>query len=94
MLALGRALMSRPHFLLLDEPSMGLAPMIVTRIFEHILMLRDQGIGILLVEQNANLAMELSQQTFLLEGGRIVLGGQSVVMRDDPRVRDVYLTTT
>jgi branched-chain amino acid transport system ATP-binding protein len=92
MLAIGRALMSRPKFLMLDEPSLGIAPLLVQKIFEKIVEVnRDHGITILLVEQNANLALEISSYGYVLETGRIILHGSSASLRENPQVRDAYL---
>jgi len=92
MLAIGRALMSRPKFLMLDEPSLGLAPLLVKAIFEKIVEInRQHGITILLVEQNANLALEISHFGYVLETGRIILQNESAALRQDPKVRSAYL---
>ncbi len=91
MLAIGRALMSRPRLLLLDEPSMGLAPIMVQKIFEVIRTVAAAGMTILLVEQNAKLALEASQRGYVMESGEIVLGGESAQLLGDPKVRQAYL---
>jgi branched-chain amino acid transport system ATP-binding protein len=91
MLALARALMAAPQLLLLDEPSMGLAPMMVTRIFELVRDIAAQGVTILLVEQNARLALEISQRAYVMESGAIGLAGRSAELLDNPRVREAYL---
>ncbi|HBR00989.1 MAG TPA: ABC transporter ATP-binding protein [Ruminiclostridium sp.] len=91
MLAIGRALMSRPRVLMLDEPSMGLAPVIVSELFEKITEINRQGTTILLVEQNARLAMKVSDYTYVIDHGRIVLEGESLEVRKDPRVIKSYL---
>jgi len=92
MLAIGRALMGRPKFLMLDEPSLGLAPLLVATIFEKIREInRDRGLTILLVEQNANRALEVSQSGYVLETGRVTLAGDSVSLRQNPQVRSAYL---
>jgi len=92
MLAIGRALMSQPRCLLLDEPSLGIAPLLVKLIFEKIVELnRVRGLTILLVEQNANLALEISHRGYVLETGRVLLADRSAVLRDSPEVRSAYL---
>jgi branched-chain amino acid transport system ATP-binding protein len=92
MLAIGRALMSRPSFLMLDEPSLGIAPLLVKTIFEKIVEInRQQGITILLVEQNANLALEISNYGYVLETGRIILHDRSAALRVNPEVKKAYL---
>lgn len=91
MLAIARALMSAPRLLLLDEPSMGLAPIMVDRIFELITTARDSGVSILLVEQNARLALKVSSRAYVLESGRITLNGNSAELLQDDRVRAAYL---
>jgi len=91
MLAIARALMSGPQLLLLDEPSMGLAPIMVDRIFELITSARDSGVSILLVEQNARLALKVSRRAYVLESGKITLSGNSVDLLQDDRVRAAYL---
>lgn len=91
MLAIARALMSAPKLLLLDEPSMGLAPIMVDRIFELITSARDSGVSILLVEQNARLALRVSRRAYVLESGLITLSGNSAELLQDDRVRAAYL---
>ena len=91
MLAIGRALMSRPKMLLLDEPSMGLAPIMVQKIFEVVRAVAATGMTILLIEQNAKLALESSQRGYVLESGEITLHGESAQLLDDPKVRAAYL---
>ena len=91
MLAIGRALMSRPKLLLLDEPSMGLAPLMVEKIFEVIRAIASEGVTMLLVEQNARLALEASHRAYVLEGGVVVLSGESSMLLHDPKVREAYL---
>ncbi|MFY9722001.1 MAG: ABC transporter ATP-binding protein [Azonexus sp.] len=91
MLAIGRALMSRPRLLLLDEPSMGLAPIMVQKIFEVIRAVAVQGMTILLIEQNAKLALETSQRGYVMESGEITLNGEAAQLLDDPKVRAAYL---
>ncbi len=91
MLAIGRALMSHPKLLLLDEPSMGLAPVLVERIFEIIREINHQGTTILLVEQNANVALEIATRGYVLETGKIVNSAPAEKLREDPTVREAYL---
>ncbi|HZZ83614.1 MAG TPA: ABC transporter ATP-binding protein [Anaeromyxobacteraceae bacterium] len=91
LLAMARALLARPRVLLLDEPSMGLAPLMVRRIFEVVEEIHRRGTTILLVEQNARLALQVSQRAYVLERGRIVIEGPSAELAADPRVRAAYL---
>jgi branched-chain amino acid transport system ATP-binding protein len=91
MLALGRALMSKPRLLLLDEPSMGLAPLMVAKIFEVVRRIASEGVTILLVEQNARLALEAASRGYVMESGAITLAGDARVLLADPRVREAYL---
>ena len=91
MLAIGRALMSRPKLLLLDEPSMGLAPIMVHKIFEVIRAVAAAGMTVLLIEQNARLALESSQRAYVMESGEITLNGASTALLHDPKVRAAYL---
>ena len=91
MLAIGRGLMLRPRLLMLDEPSLGLAPIIVDATFEKIAQVRKEGIGILLVEQNVQRAMGLADRAYVLEGGRVVLSGSSRDVLNDPHVKVAYL---
>ena len=91
MLAIGRALMSRPKLLLLDEPSMGLAPVLVERIFQIIQEINKQGTTILLVEQNANVALEIATRGYVLETGTVVNSAPAEKLRQDPKVREAYL---
>jgi branched-chain amino acid transport system ATP-binding protein len=91
MLAIARALMAQPRLLLLDEPSLGLAPRIVGEIFRVIRDINTAGVGILLVEQNARLALRLAARGYVLETGRIVLEGPSARLADDPGIRQAYL---
>jgi len=91
MLAIGRALMSRPKLLLLDEPSMGLAPVLVERIFDIIKEINAQGTTILLVEQNANVALEIATRGYVMETGSIVNSAPADKLREDPKVREAYL---
>jgi branched-chain amino acid transport system ATP-binding protein len=91
MLAIARALMSRPQLLLLDEPSLGLAPLIIQQIFETLGALRDQGMTIFLVEQNAHQALKLADRGYVLENGRVVLEGSGAALLQDEAVRMAYL---
>ncbi len=91
MLAIGRSLMGRPKLLLLDEPSMGLAPVLVERIFQVIEEINKQGTTILLVEQNANVALEIAIRGYVLETGTIVNAAPAEKLREDPKVREAYL---
>jgi branched-chain amino acid transport system ATP-binding protein len=91
MLAIGRALMSEPKLLMLDEPSMGLAPLMVAKIFEIVSEVAKAGVTILLIEQNALLALELSGRGYVMESGEIVLEGPSASLLADARVREAYL---
>jgi branched-chain amino acid transport system ATP-binding protein len=91
MLAIARALMSRPRLLLLDEPSLGLAPQLVEQIFATIEAIRSGGTTVLLVEQNASLALELADRAYVLESGAVQLEGEASSLAADPRVREAYL---
>ncbi|MGB9685794.1 MAG: ABC transporter ATP-binding protein [Rectinema subterraneum] len=92
MLAIGRALMAKPRVLLLDEPSLGLAPIIVDTIFEVIQRLNQEGVTILLVEQNAHRALEMAHYAYVLEKGRIVMEGPGIELRANPEVEHIYLS--
>jgi branched-chain amino acid transport system ATP-binding protein len=91
MLAIARALMADPQLILLDEPSLGLAPKLVTQIFESIVEIANSGITILLVEQNTRLALEVAQRAYVLVTGEVVLAGASADLKTDPRIREAYL---
>ncbi len=93
MLAIGRALMARPKLLMLDEPSMGIAPILVQRIYETIAEVNRQGVAILLVEQNANYALDIAKRGYVLETGQVVLANDSDQLREDPAVQRAYLGT-
>jgi branched-chain amino acid transport system ATP-binding protein len=91
MLAIGRALMSRPRLLLLDEPSMGLAPLMVEKIFATVRMVSEEGVTVLLVEQNAKLALEASHRGYVMESGLITLADGAPALLENPLVRKAYL---
>jgi branched-chain amino acid transport system ATP-binding protein len=91
MLAMGRALMSKPKLLLLDEPSMGLAPLMVQKVFETVLAVSREGVTILLIEQNAKLALEVSHRGYVMESGAITIEGDAKTLLHDPAVRAAYL---
>jgi branched-chain amino acid transport system ATP-binding protein len=93
MLAIGRAMMGKPKLLLLDEPSMGISPILTERIYETIAEINQQGTTILLVEQNANFALEVSQRAYVLETGKVVMSDDSVALRTNPEVQKAYLGT-
>ena len=93
MLAIGRALMARPRLLLLDEPSMGLAPKLVDHVVAVIRSLKEEGLTILLVEQNAGAALEIADHAYVLETGKVALSGNAGDVRSDQRVREAYLGT-
>ncbi|MDY0236538.1 MAG: ABC transporter ATP-binding protein [Gudongella sp.] len=91
MLAIGRALMGSPKLLLLDEPSMGLSPLMTQQVFDALLQLKKEGITMLLVEQNAYDAMEISDRTYILETGKITMSGNSKELIEDPNIKAAYL---
>jgi branched-chain amino acid transport system ATP-binding protein len=91
MLAIGRALMAKPRLLLLDEPSMGLAPILVERIYETVVEINKQGTTILLVEQNANFALDVSKRGYVLETGAVAVSDEAASLRDNPDVQKAYL---
>jgi branched-chain amino acid transport system ATP-binding protein len=91
MLAMGRAMLSRPRLLLLDEPSMGLAPLMVQKVFETVIAIAREGVTILLIEQNAKLALEVSDRGYVMESGEITLSGAASALLSDPKVRAAYL---
>jgi branched-chain amino acid transport system ATP-binding protein len=94
MLAIGRAMMSRPKLLMLDEPSMGLAPLLVQKIFATVRAISVEGVTILLVEQNARLALEIAHRGYVMESGTITLSGPAAELLADPKVREAYLGET
>lgn len=91
MLAVGRAMMSRPKLLLLDEPSLGLAPLLVKEIFNVVKRIRDRGVTVLLVEQNAHMALDVADRAYVLETGKIIMSGDAKQLAKDPRVKAAYL---
>ncbi len=94
MLAIGRALMSRPRLICMDEPTMGLSPLYVDRVLELIQEINKEGITIFMVEQNANLALQIAHRGYVLQNGRIVLSGHAQELLDSPEVQDAYLGST
>jgi branched-chain amino acid transport system ATP-binding protein len=91
MLAMARALMGRPRLICMDEPTMGLSPLYVDRVLELIAEINRQGVTVFMVEQNANLALQVAHSGYVLQAGRIVLQGSAEVLRGDPRIREAYL---
>ncbi len=91
MCAIGRGLMARPRLLLLDEPALGLAPLLVREVFESLRAIREQGVTIVLVEQNVPHALALADRAFVMETGRVTLSGRAAELVDDPRIREGYL---
>jgi branched-chain amino acid transport system ATP-binding protein len=91
MLAMGRALLSRPTMLLLDEPSMGLSPIMVQKVFDTVRQIAAEGVTILLIEQNAKMALETAHRGYVMESGEITLAGEAKSLLDDPKVRQAYL---
>jgi branched-chain amino acid transport system ATP-binding protein len=91
MVAIGRALMARPRLLLLDEPSMGLAPLVVAEIFSVIRRLHAEGTTVLIAEQNARMALSVSQRGYVIEGGLVVKSAAAAELAGDPAVREAYL---
>jgi branched-chain amino acid transport system ATP-binding protein len=93
MLAIGRALMSRPELLLLDEPSLGIAPVLVQQIFDAIVRVAGSGVTVLVVEQNTRIALSVSQRAYVLATGEIALAGESAELMKNPEIQRVYLGT-
>jgi branched-chain amino acid transport system ATP-binding protein len=91
MVAMARALMGRPRLLCMDEPTMGLSPLYVDRVLELIAAINAEGVTVFIVEQNANLALQIAHEAYVLQTGRIVLHGSAEALRRDPRIRDAYL---
>jgi len=91
MLAIGRALMARPKLLLLDEPSLGLSPVLVEQVFQTLKLINELGVTILIVEQNAFMALEIADRGYVIENGRIVLSEAAEALRNNPRVKTAYL---
>ena len=91
MLAMGRALMSRPKMLLMDEPSMGLSPLLVKEIFKTIVRVNENGVTVLLVEQNAKKALNIANRGYVIETGNITMEGNASELADDPKVKQAYL---
>ena len=91
MLAMGRALMSKPKMLLLDEPSMGLSPLLVKEIFRTIVRVNESGVTVLLVEQNAKMALNIANRGYVIETGSITMEGRASDLADDPKVKQAYL---
>ena len=91
MLAVARALMARPKLVLLDEPSLGLAPILIEEIFRTILRVRAEGVTVLLVEQNAHIALEIADRGYVLETGEVGISGQAEALKLDPRIVEAYL---
>jgi branched-chain amino acid transport system ATP-binding protein len=91
MVAMARALMGRPRLICMDEPTMGLSPLFVDRVLELIAEINRQGVTVFMVEQNANLALQIAHEGYVLQTGRIVLQGSAETLRNDPRIREAYL---
>jgi branched-chain amino acid transport system ATP-binding protein len=91
MVAMARALMGRPRLICMDEPTMGLSPLFVDRVLELIAAINRQGVTVFMVEQNANLALQIAHEGYVLQTGRIVLQGSAETLRNDPRIREAYL---
>jgi len=91
MVAIGRALMARPRLICMDEPSMGLSPLFVERVFDIIQQINRQGVTIFMVEQNANMALSIAHRAYVVQTGQVVLSGSAADLRDDPAIREAYL---
>jgi branched-chain amino acid transport system ATP-binding protein len=91
MVAMARALMGRPRLICMDEPTMGLSPLFVDRVLELVAAINRQGVTVFMVERNANLALQIAHEGYVLQTGRIVLQGPAALLRDDPRIREAYL---
>jgi len=91
MVAVGRGLMAKPHILLLDEPTLGLSPAMIGELYDALATLRDEGMTLLLVDQMANLALQVADRAYVLENGRIVNSGSAAQLRDDPQLEAAYL---
>ncbi len=91
MVAMARALMGRPRLICMDEPTMGLSPLYVDRVLELIATIRNEGVSVFMVEQNASLALQIAQYGYVLRTGRIALSGPAAELARDPRIRDAYL---
>ena len=91
MLAVARSLMSRPRIMMLDEPSLGLAPLVVQNIFNILKEINEEGVTILLIEQNANMALRLADKAYVLETGKIIMEGTGKELLDNPKIKEAYL---
>jgi branched-chain amino acid transport system ATP-binding protein len=91
MVAMARAMMGRPRLICMDEPTMGLSPLFVDRVLEMIQQINREGVAVLMVEQNASLALQIAQYGYVMQTGRIVLQGKAAALLDDPHIRDAYL---
>ncbi|MDI1344666.1 MAG: ATP-binding cassette domain-containing protein, partial [Pseudolabrys sp.] len=94
MLAIGRAMLAKPKLMMLDEPSLGLSPLLVEKLFELIISLRNEGLAILLVEQNTNMALEVASRGLVMELGNVVLQGPAASLRDNEKLAHAYLGST
>ena len=91
MVAIGRALMARPQLMLMDEPSLGLSPVIVEEMFQIIRMINERGVSVLLVEQNVNKALEIAHNAYVIEQGRVIASGRPEILINDPSISEAYL---